>query len=107
MALRVMISNKKELRVVTGNYFTVKLLAEGCESDLFRSERKVKLLLFAGNKMVSGNQIFSMKPGETIHAEFEMTQGIDKVVLVDKETSVQIDSCSIIKSASRDLDDLL
>ena len=48
-----------------------------------------------------------MKPGETIHAEFEMTQGIDKVVLVDKETSVQIDSCSIIKSTSRDLDDLL
>jgi hypothetical protein len=107
MALGVTISNKKELKAVTGNYFTVKLLAEGCESDLFRSERKVKLLLFAGNKMVSGNQIYSMKPGETIHAEFEMTQGIDKVVLVDKETSVQIDSCSIIKSTSRDLDDLL
>jgi hypothetical protein len=107
MALGVMISNKKELKAVTGNYFMVKLLAEGCESDLFRNERKVKLLLFAGNQMVSGNQIFSMKPGETFHAEFEMTQGIDKVVLVDKETSVQIDSCSIIKSASRDLDDLL
>ena len=107
MALGVMISNKMELKAVTGNYFTVKLLAEGCESDLFRNERKVKLLLFAGNKMVSGNQIYSMKPGETIHAEFEKTQGIDKVVLVDKETSVQIDSCSIIKSASRDLDDLL
>lgn len=107
MALGVMISNKKELKSVTGNYFTVKLLAEGCESDLFRNERKVKLLLYAGNKMVSGNQIYSMKPSETIHAEFEMTLGIDKVVLVDKETSVQIDSCSIIKSTSRDLDDLL
>lgn len=107
MALGVMISNKKELKAVTGNYFTVKLLAEGCESDLFRNERKVKLLLYAENKMVSGNQIYSMKPGETIHAEFEMTQGIDKVIIVDKETSVQIDSCSIIKSASRDLDDLL
>ena len=107
MALGVMISNKKELKAVTGNYFTVKLLAEGCESDLFRNERKVKLLLFAGNKMVSGNQIYSMKPGDTIHAEFEITNGIDKVVLVDKETSVQIDSCSIIKSASRDLDGLL
>ena len=107
MALGVMISNKKELKSVTGNYFTVKLLAEGCESDLFRNERKIKLLLYSGNKMVYGNQFYSMKPGETIHAEFEMTQGIDKVVLVDKETAVQIDSCSIIKSASRDLDDLL
>lgn len=107
MALGVMISNKKELKAVTGNYFTVKLLAEGCESDLFRNERKVKLLLYAGNKMVPGNQVYSMKPGETVNAEFEMTQGIDKVILVDRETSVQIDSCSIIKSASRDLDDLL
>lgn len=107
MALGVMISNKKELKSVTGNYFTVKLLAEGCESDLFRNERKIKLLLYSGNKMVYGNLFYSMKPGETIHAEFEMTQGIDKVVLVDKETAVQIDSCSIIKSASRDLDDLL
>ena len=106
MALRVMISNKKELKAVTGNYFTVKLLAEGCESDLFRNERKVKLLLYAGNRMVYGNQIYSMKPGETMHAEFEMTNGIDKVILVDKETSEQIDSCAINKSLSRDIDDL-
>ena len=106
MALRVMISNKKELKAVTGNYFTVKLLAEGCESDLFRNERKVKLLLYAGKKMVSGNQIYSMKPGETIHAEFEMTNGIDKVILVDKETSEQIDYSAINQSLSRDIDDL-
>ena len=106
MALRVMISNKKELKAVTGNYFTVKLLAEGCESDLFRNERKVKLLLYAGNKMVSGNQIYSMKPGKTVHVEFELTNGIDKVIVVDKDTSEQIDSCAISKSLSRDIDDL-
>lgn len=107
MALSVMISNKKELKTVTGKYFTVKLLAEGCESDLFRNERKVKLLLYAGSKLIIGNLLYSMKPGESVHVEFELTHGIDKVVLVDKETSVQIDSCSIIKSASRDLDGLL
>ena len=92
---------------MTGKYFTVKLLAEGCESDLFRNERKVKLLLYAGSKLIIGNLLYSMKPGESVHVEFELTHGIDKVVLVDKETSVQIDSCSIIKSASRDLDGLL
>lgn len=57
MALRVMISNKMELKAVTGNYFTVKLLAEGCESDLFRNERKVKLLLYAGSKLIIGIMI--------------------------------------------------
>lgn len=106
MALGVMISNKMELGVVTGNYFTVKLQAEGGESDLFRSERKIKLLLYAGNTAVIGNMIHSMKPGETINVEFEMAHGIDKVVIVDKDTSAQIDSCAIKKSQSRDLDDL-
>ena len=106
IALGVVISNKKDLESVTGNYFTVKLQAEGVESDLFRSERKIKLLLYAGSTLVSGNVIYSMKPGENIHVEFEMTQGIDKVVLVDKDTSAQIDSCAIKKSQSRDLDDL-
>ena len=91
---------------MTGNYFTVKLHAEGCESDLFRSERKIKLLLYAGNTVVPGNMIYTIKPGETIPAEFEMTGGIDKVVLVDKDTSAQIDSCVIKKSQSRDIDDL-
>lgn len=106
MALRVMISNKKELKAVTGNYFTVKLLAEGCESDLFRNGRKVKLLLYAGSKLVIGNLIYSMKPGETVNVEFELAHGIDKVIVVDKDTSEQIDSCAINKSLSRDIDDL-
>lgn len=106
MALGVVISNKNELKEVTGNYFTVKLQAEGCKSDLFRSERKIKLLLYAGNTLVPGNMIYTIKPGETISAEFEMTGGIDKVVLVDKETSSQIDNCVIKKSQSRDIDDL-
>lgn len=106
MALRVMISNKKELKAVTGNYFTVKLLAEGCESDLFRNERKVKLLLYADSKLVIGNLIYSMKPGETVNVEFELAHGIDKVIVVDKDTSEQIDSCAINKSLSRDIDDL-
>lgn len=106
MALKVEISNKKELKAVTGNYFTVKIHADGCESDLFRNERKVKLLLYAGNNMVSGNQIYSMKPGETVGAEFEMINGIDKVILIDKDTSEQLDSSAINKSLSRDIDDL-
>lgn len=106
MALGVVISNKKELKAITGNYFTVRLLAEGCESDLFRSERKIKLLLYAGSTMVIGNMIYAIKPGETINVEFEMIDGIDKIVLVDKDTSAQIDSCAINKSRSRDIDDL-
>ena len=106
IALGVMISNKKELKNVAGNYFVVKLLAEGSKDDLFTQERKIKVMLFAGSTLVNGNMIYSIKPGEAINMEYELTNGIDKVVIADKNTAAQIDSCEIKKSSSRDIDDL-
>lgn len=105
-ALGVMISNKKELKNVVGNYFTIKLLAGGSQDDLFTQERKIKVMLFAGSTLVNGNVIYSIKPGEAIDMEYELTNGIDKVVIADKNTAAQIDSCEIKKSSSRDIDDL-
>lgn len=104
--LEVKIANKKNLRSVAGNYFVVKLLAEDCKNDLFTQERKIKVMLFAGSTLINGNMIYSMRPGEAIDLEYELTHGIDKVVIVDKNTAVQIDSCEIKKSSSRDIDDL-
>ncbi len=106
MALGIKINNKKELQNVTGNYFTVKLEADRGASNLFTQERKVKVMLFAGNKLVNGNMIYSIKSGESVNFEYELTGGIDKVVIADKNTAAQIDSCEIKKSSSRDLDDL-
>ena len=97
---------KKELKNVVGNYFTIKLLAECSQDDLFTQERKIKVMLFAGSTLVNGNMIYSIKPGEAIDMEYELTNGIDKVVIADKNTAAQIDSCEIKKSSSRDIDDL-
>ena len=105
-SLGITIDNKEELRNIAGNYFTVKLSAEDVDNSLFTQERKIKLMLFAGNKVVNGNMITCMKPGETLCLEFELADGIDKVVIADKVTAVQIDSCEIRKSSSRDIDDL-
>ena len=105
ISLKIRIANKKELKEITGNYFVVKLQADGNKSDLFTQERNVKLMLFAGSKMVS-TAIPTHKPGSLVESEFEMSAGISKVVIADKESSVQIDSCDIKKSSSRDLDDL-
>ena len=55
---------------------------------------------------MNGNMIYSIKPGEAINMEYELTNGIDKVVIADKNTAAQIDSCEIKKSSSRDIDDL-
>ena len=102
----IAISNKNELRNITGNYFTVKLKAEKGDESLFMQERKIKVMLFADNKLVNGNALHTMKPGDTLCLEYEWADKIDKVVITDKETAAQIDSCEIRKSSSRDIDDL-
>ena len=102
----IAISNKNELRNITGNYFTVKLKADRCDESLFTQKRKIKVMLFAGNKLADGNVLHTMKPGDTFSQEYEWNDGIDKVVITDKETAAQIDSCEIRKSSSRDIDDL-
>jgi hypothetical protein len=104
-SLGVRITNKSELRAITGNFFAVKLEAEASDSNLFTQERKVKVILFAGNAVVSTN-LYTLKPGSKAEAEFELTGGVDKIVIADKETSAMIDSCDIKRSLSRDIDDL-
>lgn len=105
IALEVKIANKEELRNIAGNYFKVKLKAEGNSSDLFTNERKVRMMLFAGNACVN-TTIYTLKAGEHVEPEFELTAGINKVVVSDNDTAAQIDSCDIRKSSSRDVDDL-
>ena len=105
IALNVQIANKEKLKEVTGNYFTVKLKADGSETDLFTHERKIKLMLFAGNS-VKNSAIYTLKAGEIQSPEFELNDGIDKVVITDKESGAQIDSCVISKNTARDIDDL-
>ena len=63
-------------------------------------------MLFAGNKLVDGNALHSMNPGDSYCQEYEWVDGFDKVVITDKQTAAQIDSCEIKKSSSRDIDDL-
>ena len=105
IALNIQIVNKQELKEVAGNYFTVKLKADGSETDLFTHERKIKLMLFAGNS-IKNSAIYTLKAGEIQSPEFELSDGIDKVVVTDKESGAQIDSCNIRKNTARDIEDL-
>ena len=62
-------------------------------------------MLFAGNS-VKNSAIYTLKAGEIQNPEFELNDGIDKVVITDKESGAQIDSCVISKNTARDIDDL-
>ncbi len=104
-ALAVKIANKSELKNVTGKYFTVKLKGDGKQYDVFNQERQIKLMLIA-NDNVAVTSLHAIKHGATLEQEFEMVDGISKVVVADKLTSAQLDSCVISKSTSRDIDEL-
>ena len=105
--LRVTITNKTELGAVTGQFYSIKLHGAGETANVFESERKVRLLFYddQGHEQ-SPPMIITINVNETKSFEFSLTENQTKVVVVDAETTEQLDSCTIKKSTSRDIDDL-
>lgn len=103
---KISISNKSDLKAVTGSYFTAKIVANGDASELFSSTRKIKVQLFDSNGKSLGATLHTMTAGETKQMEFELPSSPCKLVITDKDTTEQLDSCEISKSTARDIDDL-
>ncbi|OMP32276.1 hypothetical protein [Mangrovimonas sp. DI 80] len=106
--LEVVISNKSELKEVTGNLFSIKLKGVSESSSLFAVERKVILMFFAGGKEINRSDIITIEKGKEIKKEyqFDSHQQIEIKVL-DVETKEQLDKTSVLKSSARDLGGLL
>lgn len=102
----VCISNKNDLKSVTGSYFTAKIKAIGDSSTLFSSSRKIKLQLFDSHGKSTSATIHTINAGDTLTQEFEIPSTPCKLVITDKDTTEQLDSCEIGKSSVRDIDDL-
>lgn len=107
-ALSVTIDNKAELTDVSGLYFKVKLHGNGDASNVFTMERKVRLYIYdTTGTEVSKSAILTVRHNAVAEHEDELTVSTLKVVVVDAQTTEQLDSCIIKKSSGRDLDDLL
>ncbi len=105
--MKVSILNKEELKSVTGQFYTIKLGGTGSSDNLFEAERKVKMLFFDKNGAGCGQtNILKVRSDRRTETEFEMSGNYQKVVVVDAMTTEQLDSAEILKSTSRDLDDL-
>ena len=106
-SLKVTISNKKESKEVIGDYFDIKLQADST-TDLFASQRKVQILIYAGSVNNSSSSIITMKSGEKQSVEFSSQGNLEIIaVLLDAETREQLDVANIKKSNARDLGGLL
>ena len=105
--LKVCIFNKIDLQAVVGNTFIVKLQGVGTQGNLFEAERKIKCQLFSQGTLVQESAILSIRAGDVVNQEFEW-KGVDTFtfVIIDCQTTQQLDSCEIEQSKSRDFGDL-
>ena len=107
MGLKVSITNKSELNAVTGQFYTIKLMGTGDLNNVFESERKVQLLFYRDDGSEdSKSSILRIKADAVLDFENTMNASLLKVVVIDAQTTEQLDVCIIRKSVSRDLDDL-
>jgi hypothetical protein len=102
--LEVFISNKTDLNEVSGEYFVIKMEAAKSASDLFGSQRKVHLKLYAGSKEYQSSDIVSIDSGQKIEKQFSFNKNTQvQAVLLDAESQEQLDTVIIKKSNLRDL----
>ena len=95
------------MQAVVGNTFIVKLQGVGTQGNLFEAERKIKCQLFSQGTLVQESAILSIRAGDVVNQEFEW-KGVDTFtfVIIDCQTTQQLDSCEIEQSKSRDFGDL-
>ena len=97
------ITNKKDLIDIAGNILTVKF-SSGEAKDVLSYQRKVRVLLYVGDKIVDKSSIISISPGSQEKVELALdsaTEGV--VVIVDEDTKDQLDKAKVTKSQMRDL----
>jgi len=102
--LEIKIANKSELNDVAGTIFALKMETSKAKTDLFSSNRRVQILLFANGKQYSTSSIYTLNAGDTHNVEFSFN-GNETVLasVIDAESQEQLDSVTIKKSNARDL----
>ena len=97
------ITNKKDLIDIAGNILTVKF-SSGEAKDVLSYRRKVRVLLYVGDKIVDKSSIISISQGSQEKVELSLdsaTEGV--VVIIDEDTKDQLDRAKVTKSQMRDL----
>lgn len=99
-SLKVEIENKVELSAVTGQYFSVKLSG----NDNSKGKR-LRVHLYVDGFSVNANIVKISDTGDAT-TEFEVESGNMSIIVQDIDSGAQLDSAPVIKSHSRDIDDL-
>lgn len=107
-SLSVSIQNKDDLKDVTGELFSIKIMADTATGDLFSMERKIYLVFFANKAQENKSDVFTIKRGEQIIKEYAFDGRSEvEVHLLDAATKQQLDRAVVKQNKDRDLGGLL
>lgn len=107
-SLSVSISNKGDLKDVTGELFSIKIQAGKSVGDLFSEDRRVYLVFFANKARVNKSDVFTIEQNEQITKDFEFDKYPEmEVQLLDASTKQQLDRAVVKRNQARDLGGLL
>lgn len=107
-SLSANIENKADLQDVTGELFTIKILAEKGADDLFSLQRKVFLVFFANKTQINKSDVFTIQRNERIIKEYTFDGYPEiEVHLLDAANKQQLDRAVVKQNKSRDLGGLL
>ena len=107
-SLPLFISNKSDLKEITGELFSIVVSAGDGTDDLFSMERKAYLVFFTDGKQANKSDVFAIKPKESLAKEYTFDGHVEyEVQLLDATTKEQLDRVVIKKSLDRDLGGLL
>jgi len=107
-SLSVVIENKGDLKDVTGELFSIKILADKGAGDLFSMERKVYLVFFANKAQVNKSDVFTIQRNERITKEYTFDGHSEiEVHLLEATTKQQLDRTVVKQNKDRDLGGLL
>lgn len=105
--LKVNITNKKDLKDITGELFGVKVKGDAKAGSLFSKERKIEILVYSGDNLISNSSVYSFQVGQEKQIEFSFNgQEEVKVIIVDAVSKEHLDETVVKKSNARDLSGL-
>lgn len=103
-ALKVFISNREQLKEVSGEYFKLRLEAHNDGNSLFESQRIVNIVLYHNNIPMQSLEAVDIQKDKTWDKEFGF-EGKNEIVVIieDASTKEKLDQLTVKKSSARDL----
>lgn len=107
-SLSVRIENKRDLKDVTGELFSITIQSDQGTGNLFSMERKVYLVFFANKTSVNKSDVFTIQRNARMTKEYTFDGHPEiEVHLLDAKTKEQLDRAVVKRNKDRDLGGLL